>query len=501
MARAQENKEAKYSRPFDVHRWSDYPEVNKAVEAIRRELVATNPIKKVTDKQKKHLKVVILDLYVAWLSDPELWIGYSRDHHDYQVDSRYNKLHIGYRALIQVIDSLADSGYIEHKKGFNDRRTGIGFQSRMRAKKKLINLIKDRYNIRQYMTKRTNTEEVILLKDSEGNLIDYQDNDNTMRMRIQLEAINQRLERSLIDLDISDSELKELVKRFRKDPDRGTLDFSRKRLRRVFNNGSFEEGGRFYHGWWQEIPREYRKFITINDSKTVELDYGGMHLRMLYGIEGLEPPKDSYDIGIPEAPRDIIKKITNTLLNAESLQSAKGAIRKDYPDIDYAILLEKIFQKHEAIKRYFHTGIGIKLQYWDSVIAEKVMLYMYGHYDSPTLPVHDSFIVKSGSEARLQKCMEIIFNELYPTIEAQIKRSIQLMKEDTFIDKGDYQVRASSISRIDLNENPEAAARRNMLIEQIESQEDWKWKPEIHTKWSEEDTEQQIAYKPGKRGS
>ena len=41
----------------------------------------------------------------------------------------------------------------------------------------------------------------------------------------------------------------------------------------MFNNSSFDEGGRFYGGWWQRIDGKIRKDIRINKIATVEIDY------------------------------------------------------------------------------------------------------------------------------------------------------------------------------------------------------------------------------------
>ena len=34
-------------------------------------------------------------------------------------------------------------------------------------------------------------------------------------------------------------------------------------VRRIFNNSSFADGGRFYGGWWQRIDGEHRKNIRM----------------------------------------------------------------------------------------------------------------------------------------------------------------------------------------------------------------------------------------------
>ena len=67
------NRDYYNSRPLDVHRWSDHPEVNSFVNRIYEEQIHY-PGENARIK-KKHLKVVLLDLYVAWSEDPEQSIG------------------------------------------------------------------------------------------------------------------------------------------------------------------------------------------------------------------------------------------------------------------------------------------------------------------------------------------------------------------------------------------------------------------------------------------
>ena len=97
-------------------------------------------------------------------------------------------------------------------------------------------------------------------------------------------------------------------------------------LYRVFNDTDFTNGGRFYGGWWQVIPSEYRTRIRINEKRTVELDFGTLHPTMLYSEVGLKPPEDSYQIGLfprsssgmnsLEAYRQLVKRCFNAMLNA-----------------------------------------------------------------------------------------------------------------------------------------------------------------------------------------
>jgi len=50
-----------HSRPLDVHRWSDYREADDLIDLIFHQITGA----KGTKTERKHIKVVILDLHVA----------------------------------------------------------------------------------------------------------------------------------------------------------------------------------------------------------------------------------------------------------------------------------------------------------------------------------------------------------------------------------------------------------------------------------------------------
>ncbi len=58
-------------------------------------------------------------------------------------------------------------------------------------------------------------------------------------------------------------------------------------------------------------------------------------------------------------------------------------------------LKEAILDAHKPIKDYFFRGLGNRLQFEDSCIAESVML-QFAKMDAPALPIHDSFIMHHG---------------------------------------------------------------------------------------------------------
>jgi len=107
----------RHSRPLDVHRWSDHPEVNGLVGEVwdrifQGEQEGSKPGPKPKARPRDMLKVVLLDLYVAWKTDPELSIGVDLNLRKWVTGSRYNALHLS-RAVPGIIHRLEDVGLID----------------------------------------------------------------------------------------------------------------------------------------------------------------------------------------------------------------------------------------------------------------------------------------------------------------------------------------------------------------------------------------------------
>lgn len=224
--------------------------------------------------------------------------------------------------------------------------------------------------------------------------------------------------------------------------DRGFVSVLDKQYKRVFNNRSYEQGGRFYGGWWQHVPqneKRFRSYIQINGNPTIELDYKAMHPHILYSREGVDLTDDPYAIdltehGLPPVDSDkykhdirpIVKQLFNALLNAKGrldrVKIVKDALKGCAND--YAlylnesrlkpianVMLDKLKDKHAPISSYFNQGEGVKLQYIDSQVAEAVMLDMVGK-GIPVLSIHDSFIVEVENEKELKKSMRHSYSKV-----------------------------------------------------------------------------------------
>jgi hypothetical protein len=401
-----------HSRLLDVHVWSEHPEANLFVNSIYDQFFKTNSAIK-----KKHLKVVLLDLYVSWKEHPEQFLSVHMSPKDYSgLIDRYNSLHIK-GSTIYVVKILHAVGLIELHRGFQHSSNPLKSRvTRIKATPALIKLF-EAANVRREDVSRHKNWEVIQLKDSKKKLIDYEDTPSTRRMRNFVKAYNQLLSKT----DVSCSSLAEgfIVLKDEKTQDKKTQHIGPQyqQVHRVFNNGSFEEGGRFYGGWWQSLPKEHRQNILINGKPTVEVDFSGTHIVMLYGLRGVWYREDPYaldeDLGLPEnVQREVCKTALLVVINAKSEKQAIRALTNDLtlpegierPSRLVRKVLEALKKKHAPIDASLCSGVGTKLQFLDSQITERIIEW-FMERDVPILTVHDSYIVPEGWEQDLRDLM------------------------------------------------------------------------------------------------
>ena len=66
------------ARPFDVHKWSDFPEVNNAITQLYNEVTLLTNTRDSERIKTKHIKIIALDLYVNWFGDPDRYVSFHR---------------------------------------------------------------------------------------------------------------------------------------------------------------------------------------------------------------------------------------------------------------------------------------------------------------------------------------------------------------------------------------------------------------------------------------
>lgn len=343
---------------------------------------------------------IAADAVLSARHDPMRRISYSRRNGWWHESRRYRDRDFTYYKVVPAIDALLDAGLlVEHDLQPAGRPTGI--QSSYRPAPWLAEVTLPEL--------RHERGEVIRLKDAEGHLIDYRDNDRTRRDRAMLAKINRSISEAEIGLDIPAAV---------RDGNAICLDGysvfpGMTSLYRVYN-GAWDRGGRFYGGWWQSCRKAHRQHLTIDGHPTVELDYQQIHPRLLYGLAGHHPEGDAYTL--PGWSRAVVKQAFNTLLNTGGFREARGAIAKDLNGNHNAAeaLIADIRTRHPDIDAYFHSGIGLQLQAIDSEICRQVLVEMY-RKGIVTLPIHDSFVVASEHEDTLSKVMQAVFRKVVKT--------------------------------------------------------------------------------------
>ena len=430
------------SRPLDVHTWSEHPEVNTFVDEIYREhFQGGNEI-----IRKKHLKVLLLDLYMAWCDDPDLKIAVHRNTNQYKARSRYNSLHIS-SITPTIVDRLVEVALIDFHNGFNDRR--IGGRSRL-SRIWPTEALLDKFQVARFGPldiSHHDGKECIVLRDIDGETVEYKDTPKIRRMREHLKAYNDLLSQTYIDIPSLETNYIDLGIDTNGKPSRLFVNQSDKFVRRIFNRGSWDKGGRFWGGWWQRCPKHWRRYdpdagqpgIFINDKPTSELDYSGMHIVMLYGQSRInywaDVGTDPYTIKLqglgftPERLRSICKLLLLMALNANDEAATfrafrdnaeTGTVEKSLKDKQLKSILDALREKHQPIADKFATDQGINLMRQDSEITARII----NHFTSQSIPIltiHDSYIVNEGCEHELDRVMKTAFEEVTGVRGAQLK--------------------------------------------------------------------------------
>lgn len=405
----------RYSRPLDVHRWSDHPEVNGVVGEVWDEFFEVKkegkrPGPKPKARPKDMLKVVLLDLYVAWKADPELSIGVNLNLKKWVTGSRYNALHLS-RAVPAIIHRLAEVGLIDLSVG---SYAGLGARTNRTARIRAAEPLRVKFREARFGRMdvgHTDSQECIILRDQQGRELEYEDTGHTNEMRRELRNYNDLLRRNFIDLPgVEEAFIERDVNVGPRAGEVTRIPFfpENKFVRRVFSRGDWNLNGRFYGGWWQQISSKQRNTIHINGIPTVEVDFRALHVNILSLERGFLLEGDPYDLtdgyleGVERrAQRDYLKTLVLTAINADSDRAAYQAFRDNYPaedparhfrNSDLARLLEEFVRQTPQLEGALFNDQGIRLMNVDARIAEDVVRSAVVR-DLPVLCVHDSFIV------------------------------------------------------------------------------------------------------------
>jgi hypothetical protein len=169
------------------------------------------------------------------------------------------------RSFPRMLDALRGLGFTRETKGKFSGAPGQSKRTTVRAGPKLIQLIKE-HNVTLEDLDEGEGQEIIILSRpklghwDEGERVDYEDTETTRRFRKELQSINAWLAKADITFDA-----KAYIH---------PVDVQARQLRRQFTLGRFDQGGRLFGGFWENLPKDVRlRGICIDGEQVIGLSF------------------------------------------------------------------------------------------------------------------------------------------------------------------------------------------------------------------------------------
>jgi hypothetical protein len=294
----------------------------------------------------------------------------------------------------------------------------------------LIDMVKTNVNLSRVRIQPY--EDVVILKNEDKKQIEYLRTPKTRGMIKQVRDFN----KVLLSHDI------------RCEGESVTVSF-----KRVFNNNSFELGGRFYthSGEIQTVSSNKRKLILIDGEKAGEADFKALHLSLLYELcgehmlEGFDPYNANLTRCARVFPDEIAQFVADNnldtsynpirnlckiasliMVNSKNDRETVAALRTkvlkdmrkkgtsddrervfvglDFQNAKLDKIIEALSEHNKSIDQYFNSGYGVNLQYQDSQIMSGV-IQDFIEAGKVCIPVHDSAITKKSDISFLIESM------------------------------------------------------------------------------------------------
>ena len=247
-----------FSRPIDFQRNISSEIIDDCVSELFKE--------NKNSLFKKHLKILILELYYCWIESDKQFLTVSMSKRGYNSKSRYNPNNIS-SYLIKVINLLVKNKLINFHAGFYDTRTKKSRLTRIKSSKILINQFE---KIKLLSTQGVNhRKKEYLLIYNKGKLYEYKDSYDTQEIRVVLENYNKIISKTLFDIPSFEGKI--LV---RGDNKKITISpfssiFYKKEVEKL-------DEGLIGGCWWNMIDLHLflniKNKLTINNKKTSYLD-------------------------------------------------------------------------------------------------------------------------------------------------------------------------------------------------------------------------------------
>jgi hypothetical protein len=316
-------------------------------------------------------------------------------------------------------------------KGHNVREWRRREITTIRPTVKLFNRFPPITSVKHNAFTRVDPPEVIVLKDQDGQFLDYSDNADTRRWRSEMKAVNSFLRNATISVNSSDS----LV-----DENGFTIQPDVRTLRRLWNNSDWKQGGRLYDGFWQTMKRDERlHVIRIDNGPIANVDFSQFNLRLAYALAKATPPRgDLYGMTDKDTSgsnwgrlREGRKKLTNAMFNRPTpLKQWPGKTSEERKELASSFpkgttartATADIRAKHPALAAYFENARGLGFMRIESDILVATLLSL-NKRGITALPLHDAVLVAEPyariAKATLQRESK---RRIGTAIPAEIKR-------------------------------------------------------------------------------
>ena len=396
----------------------DYDSCNKFIDEVWNNYVADHPNDS-SDRDKQFLKIIILNLRVAFVNRKNVIIPKTLNYYLGRFESHGKEI---FTTCKHIVPWLKDNCYVGERLGDPD----YGYSSYW-AKQKLYSCFPE-IPTGMLTTSQKYTSNVII-KNCEKQVVDIPFSEKASLYLSTLDSVNTFYSEQTFSYFPSAQNEERLFPN----------------LTAIFNDSSWEHGGRLYsvnnRGInYQSIPSDLRETIRINGEETVEIDYSGLHISMLYAKKGIQPPEDPYSF-LDGEMRQLAKFATLVMINASSETGIIASLEKRKEELhnkqglsqkkntlkraldactDFSEIVELIKNNHKAISDYFFSGIGIELQNIDSCMALEIIDSFYKK-GIPVLPMHDSFIINKKHSSDLKNTMKEIFKKYNDGFECRVK--------------------------------------------------------------------------------
>jgi len=256
--------------------------------------------------------------------------------------------------------------------------------------------------------------------------IDYADTAETRKCRADTKWLNAFLMNA--EIDFLDDGLEPRIDPFERTLRRRFMIFSNQKER-------FDQGGRLFGGFWQNLKSDRRRNIRIGGEPVAILDYSSMFTRLAYAeLRAIPPDCDLYSIPGFENYRSGIKFAMNCFLfdggprrswprelGVGVGDDSAGKIESNQEAAEYRARLpmgatvtsirEAILSVHPILEKAWDRRLGYRLMFRESEIMTSVLIELASK-NVPALCLHDGLIVPVSARELTKQVMATCARDL-----------------------------------------------------------------------------------------